>query len=276
VDIFPVRRGTALDVIITLTDDQGDPITTYAGTEPLSAYLWPGGSLPPLFSPSASWISGPSGTIQLFVTAAQTAGLKEGRHKGTLDLLDPALGLLEAYAWAIDVLLAPGTQTLGLAYCAYADMLRHGRLALKKLQLDDDLAGFAAEIDDASRWLDDYIIARYPTSNVALLGDPGYGALLYGNSPGALPNQWLRGVLAGGGLVVRPKVAEAVAKRALAALFKNQVGKDAEEFRVMGRRLETESSGVAATLVAEICTDGSGVPTFGIPLGYTSVRPLFF
>lgn len=278
-DTFSIRQGEALPLTITLTDDQGDPITGYAGTETLAAQVWPGADLALSFNPAVSWLSGPSGTIDIGLSAAQTATLPEGRCFGLVTLLDPVDGLLEAYRFAVDVLLAPGTATEGLKYVAFKDLIKHARTWLRPLQDDDSTGGFAEECADASRWLDDLIIARYPTNNYVILGDPGYGSLVYGNNPGALPNQWLRGILAiPGGLILRPKVVEAVAKRALSYIAKGQigVGNSAAEFRMLGRILETESSAIAMTLTAEICTNSppNGIPSFGIPLGGTSMRPL--
>ena len=66
-EIYSIRQGEALEVRVTLLDDQGDPITIYAGTEPLSSPLWPGGNLQAAFNAQATWVDGPSGTIDLCI-----------------------------------------------------------------------------------------------------------------------------------------------------------------------------------------------------------------
>ena len=109
-------------------------------------------------------------------------------------------------------------------------------------------------------------------------GTPATGRWPGGGSPGALPNQWLRGILASGGLVVRPKVVEAVAKWALSEVAKGQIGGGGDsdlKFRRLGNRYENEASAIATSMTAEISTDGSGVPNLGIPLTGTSVRPWY-
>jgi hypothetical protein len=276
-DNFTIRQGEGLPLTASLTDDQGDPITSYTGSETLTATCWPGGNLAASFSPTVAWLSGPGGTINIAVSAAQTAGLAEGRYFGTVTLVDPSLGPLEAYCWTMDLILAPGTGTAGLAYVGFSDLIKHARVWLRSLQDADSTGGFVLECADASRWLDDFIIARYPTNNYAILGDPGYGSMVWGANPGMLPNQWLIAGLASGWLVLRPKVIECVAKRALSIIAKGQigVGESKADFRTLGRIMETESSAIAMTLVAELCTDGSGVPNLGIPLGGTSMRPQF-
>lgn len=276
-DTYSVRRGASLPLDVQLADDQGEPITGYLGTEALACHLWPGGSLPAAATPTAIWASASQGRIAILVSAAQTLALAEGRYRGTLDLTDPLYGPLEAYSFALDVLTAPGLGTIGLLYASFADMLVHGRAWLRQLQSPDDDAGFAVQLDIASRWLDDLILARYPTNNTVLLGDPGYGATVYGVNPGQLPNQWLKAQLLAGALVIRPKVVECVAKKALSVVCKGQVGVgDAKvDYRLLGRIYDTESSAIALTLVAEICTDGTGNPSFGIPLTGTNMRPIF-
>lgn len=277
-DNFRVRHGEGLAVAATLTDDQGDPITTYTGSEPLTAMAWPGGDFPASFSPTVTWITPGAGIIKVACSAAQISTLAEARYFGTVSLLDPTLGPLEAYQWSMDVSPAAGSATTGLLYCTTANLIRFGRAWFKKLLASDEGGGFQEEIDGASRRLDDLIIARYPTNNYVILGDPGYGSLIYGNNPGALPNQWLRGILAvPGGLIVRPKVIECVAKWALAEIAKGQVGigDSAMQYRILGNRYETEASAVAMTMTAEICTNSppDGTPSFGVPLGGTSMRP---
>jgi hypothetical protein len=274
-EIYSIRQGEALEVRVTLLDDQGDPITIYAGTEPLSSPLWPGGNLQAAFNAQATWVDGPSGTIDLTLPWTETATLAEGRYFGTVSLTDSSGQHLEAYRYAVDVLPAQGTAVAPPAYCRLPDLLRHGRRWLRALQSEDVEAGFLDECGQARNWLDELVVARYPTSAYAILGDAGYGSQIWGANPGALPNLWLRGILASGGLVVRPWVVEATAKRALSIVCKGQIGpKDGEiDYRTLGRMFETESSSIALASKAEICTDGSGVPTFGINLGATSVRP---
>ena len=148
-DNFAIRPGVALPIDAALFDDQGDPITKYAGTETLAATLWGGGGLPPSCTPTATWESGPAGTFLVYLSPAQTLALAEGRYYGKVDLLDPVDGRVEAYKWSLDVEPAPGTATTGPLYASYRHIKRYGRAWIGNLQGVDD-EGFLAELDDAS------------------------------------------------------------------------------------------------------------------------------
>jgi hypothetical protein len=276
-DIYTIRQGESLPLSVSLMDDQGNPITTYVGTEQLRATVWPGGNLQAAFSPTAAWVSGPLGTVSLLCSAAQTAGLEVGRYSGTLDILDATYGWLEAFKWSLQVQAAPGSTTARPSYCNYGNLLKYGRKWLPTLLAEGTDGSFAEECADARDWLDNLIIARYPTSQVALLGDPGYGSLLWGSNTGALPSVWLRQLLAGGGLVIRPWVIQATAKKAVSIIAKGMAafGDSAADYRYLGNRYETESSADANANRAEIAANLDGVPSFAIMLGSTSMRPTF-
>lgn len=275
-DIFAVRQGTALDLTVTLTDDQGDPITTYDGTEALAATVWPGGSLASSFSPQVAWRLAPAGQVNIGITAAQTATLEEGRYRGTLELQDPALGWLEASSWAMDVLLGPGSGKVAPSYCSFPDLLRYGRAWLRNLQTEDDDAGFSEQCGRARSWLDDTIIAGWQTYYSLNLGDPGYGAVLVGQGTGQLPSVWLRQQLDADALIVRDLVREIAAKKALAFICEGQlgVGEAAEQYAKLGRRYHWDAAQLCKTLRAEIDTIGPGIgpPQFAVNLGQSSMR----
>ena len=275
-EIYSIRQGEALELAVTLQDDQGNPIANYTGQEPLTAPVWPGGNLPASTHASATWSDPPRGGIALAVSAAQTAALAEGRYFGTVGLVDASGTPLEAYKWAMDVLPAPGSAVLPPSYCGFKDLLKYGRAWLRTLQTPDDEAGFAEQCGRARSWLDDWIIARYPNAVYVTLGDPGYGSTAWGVGPGYLPNQWLRGILDRGGLVPRDWVVEATARHALCLICEDQVGPDerGRAFELLGRKYRTRASNIALAHTAELITNpGVGtVPNLAIPLGSASVR----
>lgn len=274
-DNFAVRQGVALVINpVQLQDDQGNPITSYAGTETLAASLWPGGNLPAVATPSASWISGPSGTILLTVTASQTTGLALGRYTGTLDLTDPTYGPLEAYSWSMDVLAAPGSGTLPPVYCQFPDLWTYGKGWLASLQSETEETGYAAERGRARSWLDDLIINAWQASFPIGVGDPGYGAVLVGQNPGQLPSVWLREQLAANGLITRDLVIEVTAKKTLAFICEGQLGPSdaAWDFHKLGRFYHREANDLAKTLRAEIDVDSAGYAAFAVNLGMKSMR----
>jgi hypothetical protein len=273
VDIFEVRQGVALPITVALMDDQGNPITSYVGTEALAASVWPGGNRPALFSPTAAWLVPGAGTISVLVTAAETATLAAGRYPGSLDLTDGSGAVLEAYRWAIDVLDAPGTGVAPPAYCGFDDLLDYGRAWLRTLQDEDDQAGFAEECGRARSWLNDLILAGWTASNSLTLGDPGYGAVLTGQG-GRLPSVWLRQQLDAGALILRPQVVEICALKALSLICRSQIGPGdkGQDFARMGRIYGVEANELVKTLRAEIDTNQDGIPEFAVNLGESSMR----
>jgi hypothetical protein len=283
-DVFPCRQGVALSLLATLQDQQGNVITSYLGTEALAATVWAGGGRAISFDAAAAWVDPGQGQFSINVSAAQTSGLEEGRYRCAVTLQDPYLGLLEAYVFAIDVGLAPGSAAAPPAYCTMADLLTYGRAWLRDLQSDDDEEGFGEQRGRARSWLDDLIISRYPTSRFVILGDPGYGAGLFGVGTGALPNLWLRQVLDGGGLILRGKVVEAVAKRALYLIADAQIGPSEEKqaYQALANKYKNESSALAMSLTAEIDLNVVQVPgqppvqgtnpVLGVFLGASDVR----
>jgi hypothetical protein len=274
VDRFQVLQGAALDLTVTLTDSMGDPITDYTGSETLSARLWPGGNLPTSFAPAASWISAAAGTIAVAHTASQTAGLTVGRYIGTLALVDPTLGPLEAYRWSVEILQGPGTGVAPKTYVDLSDLLEYGSGWLYKLMDAGDEVGFLKQRGRATSWLDDTIIAAWQTGNCMALGDPGYGAVLVGQGNGQLPSAWLRQQLDAGALILRDLVKEIVANRALAIICQGKIemGDKGEDYRKLARFYRNESEQLARTLRAEIDTNNDGFPELAVNLGVSSMR----
>lgn len=273
-DTYQVRQGEAIPIDFTLQDDQGNPITTYTGTESLAASVSPGGNLPASFMPAASWISGPLGTFNVTISAAQTASLPIGRYFGLATLLDPTLGLLEAANFQLDIVAGVGTATPPTAYCGFADLLEFGGSWIRDLQTPDRKAGFADQCGRARSWLDDLIIGSWTTGNALTLGDPGYGAVLSGQGTGQLPSAWLRQQLDANRLIVRDLVKEICSNKALGFICQGQIGPDdkGQQFLVLSRFYRNEANNLARTLRAEVDLNGDGLPEIAVNLGCTNMR----
>jgi|SRR5579862_3550064 len=273
-DTFQIRRGEALPLTVQLSDDQGNPITTYTGSESLACVVWPGGDQAVTLTPAVAWISGPAGTISLLISPSQTTTTAEGRYWGKVTLQDESAGWLEAYGFALDVLLAPGTAVAPPSYCSFPDLLKYGKVWLRTLQTEDDDAGFSQQCGRARSWLDDLIIAGWQVSYPIGVGDPGYGAVLVGQNPGQLPSIWLRQQLDAGGLVMRDLVVEITAKKALSYICEGQIGSGntAFDFAKLARYFHGEANELAKTLRAEINPDSNGYPQFAVNLGQKSMR----
>jgi hypothetical protein len=273
-DTFSIRRGDALPVSVTLTDDQGDPITTYAGTETLSATVWPGGDLAQSFAPAVAWVNAPEGMLKVGCSAAQTAGLAEGRYFGSVAILDPVLGLLEAYRFQLDVLEAAVTATAPPAYCAFSDLLEYGRAWLRTLQTSDDDAGFSKQCGRARSWLDDQIVASWKGYRNRGVDPDGYGPPLGGIYPSNYPSIWLRQQLDAGGLVLRDIVVEIAAKKALGFICEGQIGSTSNtfDFNKLGNYYRREAESLVKCLRAEINADSNGYPQFVVVCGAMDMR----
>lgn len=268
-DSFSVLQGTALPLTVTIADDQGNPITTYSGSEGLAAEVWPGGDRAASFAATATWNTPSAGTVDVMVTGTQTAMLEEGRYLGAVILQDPVDGPLEAYVWAIDVGLAPGSAPAPTVYCRFSDMLTYGRSWLVKLQGDDDQEGFARQRGRARSWLDDVILAHYTGASSS------YGQIGMWNY-GSTPSAWLRGILDGGGLISRDWVVEATAKRALGFVCESQIGpaKD-NQYTGLANRFKNEAASIVMGHVAEITTNSppGTTPNLWVHLGSSNLRP---
>ena len=281
-DKFVVMQGTALPITATIAAGEGASLAgRYDGSEALDACAWPGGNRPAAFALAVAWADADAAEIEVTITPAQTASLAPGRHRGSVGLVDPELGRVEAYTFAFEVLAAPGAiptpdpdaPAPPPVYCDLADVL-DGRPWLRDLQDDEDEGGFARSIGKASRWLDELILNRAPRSfGGPNLGDPGYGARSAGAVSG--PSPYLRRLLDGGALVVSDWVRECVAMRAAHLILNGKIGPGSEvsPYQALAAKLKAQSYNLANSRTAELRTGGPGSePTLFFHLGSGSLR----
>lgn len=273
-DTFTLYQGTALPIDATLRDDLGDPITTYSGSEALTAAAWPGGDRAAAFAPSVAWTSAPDGAFRVTITAAQGAGLALGRWFATVTLEDPLEGPLEAYRFAFDVWPRPGSATAPPAYCSFADLLTDGRSWLRQLQSEDDETGFGRQRGRAREWLDALIIARWPGSSGGSFGGSDITTGFDLSTGQAGPGGYMARRLAAGGLIVGAAVAECCAKKAIGYICEGQLGPAAgsDKFAALGRHYHREADNLARSLVVGVDPGPSGVPSIVVNLGTITTR----
>ena len=271
-NLFAVEAGTALAAAINLEDSLGQPVTTYVGTEPLEAEVWPGGNRAVSFAAEVEWASPEFGVINLLIPAELTIGLPTGRYSGRVVLIDSAAGPLLVAEFAIDLKAAPGLAVEPPTYCGYADLVDYGRTWLPELQGEDDEAGFAEYRARARAWLDDLILGAHRPRGGVSLGSPGFGAMLYG-AGGATPNPWLRAQLDADLLIRRPWVVECTARKALALICDGQIGptEAGDGYARVGRGYANEARALALSSTAEFAAE-DGSTAFSIYLGGGSIR----
>jgi hypothetical protein len=106
-DRFDVAKGTALAVVVTLKDADGNAITTYAGTEGLSAALWPGNSEDATAQASCAWVTPGAGLVSVTLADTVTAGVAPGEYSLRLVLTSAGVAY-DAYEALVTVLPSAG------------------------------------------------------------------------------------------------------------------------------------------------------------------------
>lgn len=250
----PQTIGTDRDYQITLVDESGNVVTTFLGSETLSATIWAGDSEASLATPTASWISAPAGTIKLAVSAANIAALAVGWYRLSLAIVSGGR-TYDAFQGVLQIVEAAAAAIVPPAYTTLADLRTYAPW-IEELEILDSSGGFAREQGRARSWLDDILVSRWkPTTAMPQLGQPGWGAWLMGgagmNDP--LPSKWFRDQLALNTLIVRDQVKEICAKKAIAYICDSQLGRDSKTpFQDLARRFHRDSDQLVKVLRAEI------------------------
>jgi hypothetical protein len=103
-DTLTIASGALATFVVTIRDADGDAVTTYAGTEPLSVAYWPGGALPAgslSASSGAAWLDESAGTITVTLDDSDTPSLTTGDH--LVIRLDDGGDMVEVYRAALAV-----------------------------------------------------------------------------------------------------------------------------------------------------------------------------
>jgi hypothetical protein len=157
-----VRRGEGLVLEIQLRYRTGLEVTgVYAGTETLTAQVWPGDDREPQATPAAAWISGTLGTVRITFTGDDTEALDLGISRVRLLITDGA-DQYPAWEGRLNVLPAPGDAEAPAVYCTYDDMIDVSGAWLAELGEADDQAGFVEARAEAREWMDDLIQRHRP------------------------------------------------------------------------------------------------------------------
>ncbi|MDE2506814.1 MAG: hypothetical protein KGM43_06360 [Planctomycetota bacterium] len=262
--------GQAASWTAQLLDSNGNAITSYAGSEPLTARLWTGGSTPTILNPSAAWSSPSTGTISIGLTSAQTSTLAVGWYRVEVDI---TLGAASYPAVLFDAEGKPsaGSTPLGAVYCAYADMLKYAGDWLPRLGSKLGETSFADQRSRARSWLDDIIIARARPGT--LMWTPATSGLEAFFEPDA-PNPFVRQWLAQNFLIIRDITLEITARKAIsiACELGAGIGDSGGQYDALGARYGSQAEQLVRSYRAEIDLNGDGMPDQAWHLGVMSWR----
>lgn len=255
-DNLMVAQGSALTIQPPITDGNGNPITTYTGSETLTSKVWPGGAQPATYTPAPTWVSPSAGTTQLIIPAADSTALSPGRYQ-VWCFIQPSMADPSCYYQAtLDVIQGPGTETPPTTYCAYSDLLRYGRSWLRQLQTGDDEAGFAEQLGRARSWIEDLAHAHYRVASMTIV----VGAQAMGPRRSGTRSDWLIQELAANTLILTDQIKEAAAKKALAYICESQVGvgQNSDQYARLARMYHSQSDYLGTCLTLSLDTNGDG------------------
>jgi hypothetical protein len=279
--IWQIGRGGSIREQVTIRDGDGDPITTYAGTETLAAKVWPGQNLPALCTPTVEWDDPSEGTILVTIDADDSADLETGLYFVRVTLTDGDGATFEIYRGHLDVASSPDesedAETPSLpVYCSFHDLLMYASWIedLQKQDPDAGLAGFLRERARARAWLDEIIVNRWKLSNQSLtIGQPGWMPQNIFGGQDTIPNKWLKDRLADGKLVVTERVKEIVCKKAISYICEPQIGGRGDmPYSLLAARFARAAESMLTGLRAEIDLSDTGWASIVVNLGASSLR----
>jgi hypothetical protein len=271
---------------LTLRDRLSKAITTYLGTETLTADCWPGDDEAAAFHPTATWINAALGTIQLAVSAAQSATLTPGMYDLLLWITAGAADpVSRPIAGGLRVLRSPASATAPLTFCARSDM----EDIYPRLDRLDSLPGhatnFLRERAQATTWVIAQCLARASRdfadqarrhlpilASAPIYATTGVDAGL-GWGPSTIPDATIRdglislkAAIDGGALLVNLSLDNGQTKQltatyALYLVFRRQAGETAKTpDQALAAEWRSEAIHLLAGYVPWIDTDGDGVP----------------
>ena len=277
-DHIAARVGYDASWTFTIVDGNGNPITTYAGAEPLGGDVWLGESTATLFSPSVTWLSAAAGTVTLSIAKAQTAGLVAGKYGLDCFLADTSGRFLTIYQAMLTLTSSPGATPLRPTYCSIADMRVQASWIDDLQDEQNDLTGFAEQCAQARDWLDGLILQAFKSADLTTLSGGFTTRFSSSTSRGTLlTNTWLLGVLNANGLVLTipsgRKAIRACAFYALALACRGQIGSSGQrDYQRLANYYAAAANREASTYVAEIDTNGDGLADTTVVLSNTQTR----
>jgi hypothetical protein len=273
-NVFKLTQGCDRSIDLTLYDPVGNPITAYSTGDVLSSKVWRGGSQPVLFNPSVDWIAASLGTYRLSFKASDVASLAPGRYFVDVQIVTVANRTIDALDAQIEVMAAPGVSQPLSTYATFSDALPYAPWLSTAIG-DQDTGDLNVHFHNARTWLEGIIQAKYRTYygnqnwGYSIFGRPfPFDWLQQGDSP------WLQQLLDANKLLVRPRVIEITAKRALGTLLKSRIAPTEGEsnYQRLAYGFLAEADSLVLSLTAEIDTNGDQITDLAVPCGISSIR----
>jgi hypothetical protein len=222
-NLWKLPVGADEQYTLTMRDNTGKPITTYAGTETFPCTVWSGETLQAVSGVlSASWRVNPPIDGQVVATISGAGVLASGLQAGFQQLrvmFAPNVGKsYPFYEGWIELGDVAGVTAPGPVYCTLTDMYRYAGDWIQALQSDKTTAGFLSERARARQWLDQVIVSksrRFANRVDITLGNPW--------GPVESWDWWIQQQLDSNLLVRRPVLAEITARKAIGYSCEHQM-----------------------------------------------------
>jgi hypothetical protein len=236
-----VAAATGAVYTLTIRDADGNAVTTYAGTETLTAKLWAGDDITALATPTLAWANHDAGTVTLTLSAANTTQTP-ATYQIRCTVTDGGVAYEFYRAW-LKIEASPGSATAPATYCGFDDMLELAGDLADALLESSDQAGFAEQRAKARRWTDRVVVARakdvistQAERHSPVVGSeaidittgvddgPEWGPSIYPDTSIRDAVDVIRAALAADDLILDAEVVEANAAYALALVYGRQMG----------------------------------------------------
>ncbi len=256
---------------VTALDPTGQPITTFILADALECTVWSGADSAALFSPAATWISAPDGTILVSVTAAQTALLTPGVYPIEVTATPHAsvLRLPVLDAW-LQIGPRPGVAVLPPVYGSYQDLVDYGGGAwIETLRQKEGLANFTRDRARARSYLDALIVRKFRPwagrtihwSETTIVGPPD------------ARNPTIRDYLAADALTVTDTILEIVALKALELVCRQRITLEADDkFAGRASYFQAMCRNRVLCCSAELDINADGLADYAFNLAIVSIR----
>ncbi|MHC5536648.1 hypothetical protein ACYOEI_00055 [Singulisphaera rosea] len=256
-----------------LKDNQGNSVTSFTDQDVLVATVWEGKGQTSLLNPTADWILPSSGTLTLSISAEQSATLSPQRYY--LDVRAETsdgrtIDLWDAY---LEVTASAGIDEPPSTYATLKDALVYAPWLSNELS-DQNLSDFADHFHAARTWLEGIIQSKWRVSGA-------FGITVFGNVASSYPpmdtggeNKYIQDILDANQLMLRPRVIEMTAKRAIGTICQSQISPNSGDsnYQRLAARFLAEADSLVVSYTAEFDLNADGYSDFNIPCGVSSIR----
>ncbi len=265
--VLVVAQNTTGAWDVQALDSSGNPVPILS-TDTLEAIVWGGLDAAPVATLEATLTDGPSGTLNVAISAVQSAAITPGIYPLEVAATRSAERLRILTAW-LQVDSSPGSSTGTPTYCSYQDMVSAGGGAwLDALRSAGDYSLFAEERGKARVWLDELIARKWrPWATRRGWCDAGT------TGPIDAPNKVVSDYLAANYLMVNQNITRLTALKSLQFVCEQRVTlEDDERFAKKANRFDALAENLCASTVALLDINADGYPEYAIHLGFTSIR----